>query len=247
MDIKLLQWNIWESRNIDRITDFIKDLNPDILCIQEIRGTYRPDAQLDIVKQIESTSGMASHCEIAQTRINQEGAYSQGNGVFSKYPIIDKTCRFLQESKPKPVDASDEGRIYVEAEINADGNPFTIGTTHLSYTNRFMTTKKKKLEVENLLEIVREKKENYILTGDFNSRPYSWTTKQISRYLKHCGPGLHENTWTVIPFKYKGFIETELNWRLDYVFASKDIHVSSTKIIKTDLSDHLPILVEFSI
>jgi endonuclease/exonuclease/phosphatase family metal-dependent hydrolase len=246
MNIKLLQWNIWESNNIDRIIYIIKDIDPDILCIQEIRDTYRPNSQLDIVEQIENTLGMFSHCEIAQTWNNQYGLYSQGNGIFSKYPILEKTSYFLQESNPKPINASDEGRIYVEAVINANGKQLTIGTTHLSYTNRFVTTKKKKLEIENLLKIVREKKENYILAGDLNSRPYSWTIKQISRYLKHCGPDLHENTWTVIPFNYKGFIESELKWRLDYVFASKNMSVSSAKIINTSLSDHLPILVEFS-
>ena len=46
-------------------------------------------------------------------------------------------------------------------------------------------------------------------------------------------------------FDYKDFKETKLRWRLDYVFASKDIRVIRSKIIKTKFSDHLPILVEF--
>ena len=247
MNLKLLQWNIWESKALDQITSFIKELDPDVLCLQELRGVGSPNPQIDLKEQIESTSGMASYCEIAQTRNNQGAVTSQGNGIFSKYPIIEKTCVFLQESRTNPIDASDEGRTYLEAAINANGNQVTIATTHLSYTNRFVTTKKKKAEINNLLNIVKEKNANYILAGDFNLRPYSWSIKQISRYLKHCGPDLRENTWTVIPFNYQGFIETELKWRLDYVFASKNIIVSSARIIKTSLSDHLPILVEFSI
>jgi endonuclease/exonuclease/phosphatase family metal-dependent hydrolase len=247
MNLKLLQWNIWESHNVDQIIAFLKDLNPDILCLQELRYPHLPVSQDDIQKHIASSLGLYSYCEIAQTWNNRYGIYSQGNGIFSKYPILEKTSFFLQESKPKPVDASDEGRIYVEATINANGKQLTIGTTHLSYTKRFVTTQKKKTEVEKLLKIVKEKSGNYILAGDLNSRPYSWTIKQISKTLKHCGPNLTNNSWTVIPFDYKGFHETELKWRLDYVFASKELYISSAKILKSNLSDHLPIFVEFSV
>ena len=41
-----------------------------------------------------------------------------------------------------------------------------------------------------------------------------------------------------------GFEEKELRWRLDYVFASKNIKVLSSQIIPTEWSDHLPVLVE---
>ncbi|MDR3578118.1 MAG: endonuclease/exonuclease/phosphatase family protein [Anaerolineaceae bacterium] len=247
MIVRLVQWNIWQSINLGEIPDFIKELDAHILCLQEMRGMGGPVSQNDVQKRLEDSLGMASYCEIAQTWRSPEGETWQGNGIFSKYPIIEKSCRFLQQSQPRPSDASDEGRIYVEATINVNGQPLTVGTTHLSYTKRFLTTQKKKAEVSHLLNILTEKNGNYILAGDFNSRPHSWTVKQISKTLKHCGPGLHENTWTVIPFNYHGFTETQLKWRLDYVFASKTMLVSSARIIQTSLSDHLPVMVEFSL
>ena len=61
------------------------------------------------------------------------------------------------------------------------------------------------------------------------------------------GPDYHEKTWTTKPFSYNGFSENSLNWRLDFVFGTKDIKVISSEIIKTDLSDHLPILIKIEI
>ena len=51
-------------------------------------------------------------------------------------------------------------------------------------------------------------------------------------------------TWTTKPFDYGGFAETELRWRLDYAFATPDLEITSAKIVETEYSDHLPILVE---
>ena len=38
------------------------------------------------------------------------------------------------------------------------------------------------------------------------------------------------NTWTTKHFSYNGFTETELNWKLDYIFTTKDIKVKETKV-----------------
>ena len=118
----------------------------------------------------------------------------------------------------------------------------TIGTTHLSYTDRFMETEEKDKEVTNLIN--RIKKSNYILTGDFN-------TNKTSKYIKWLEDILvnnnTSNTWTTKPFSYNGFEETELNWKLDYIFTSKDIKVKEAKVIDTKYSDHLPILLIFKL
>lgn len=41
----------------------------------------------------------------------------------------------------------------------------------------------------------------------------------------------------------KSFEETELKWKLDYIFTSKDIKIKETKVVDTKYSDHLPILI----
>ncbi len=56
-----------------------------------------------------------------------------------------------------------------------------------------------------------------------------------------------EPTWTVYPFDYKGFKETELKYRLDHIFVSKDLNVHDFKVIQSKGSDHLPVLATVNI
>ena len=73
------------------------------------------------------------------------------------------------------------------------------------------------------------------------------TVKKIQKILRNCGPNIKEKTWTTKPFDLNGFKATGLNWRLDYIFATKDLKVTNSQIIKTEYSDHLPLIVEFEV
>lgn len=98
-----------------------------------------------------------------------------------------------------------------------------------------------------MLEIIKNKKENYLLTGDFNATPDSPTITTIKNHLINCGPEFSENTWTTKTFVEGDFSENNLNWRLDYIFRTKDIKNMDAKIMQTDASDHLPLLLSIDI
>lgn len=102
----------------------------------------------------------------------------------------------------------------------------------------------KNKEIQNLINILKDKKENYIFSGDLNTTKTSSYIKQIQQYLINCDT---DNTWTTKPFSYNGFNEDKLNWKLDYVFVTKDIKVSQIDVIDTEYSDHLPLLIEIEV
>jgi endonuclease/exonuclease/phosphatase (EEP) superfamily protein YafD len=85
------------------------------------------------------------------------------------------------------------------------------------------------------------------LTGDFNAPPESYIVKRLGASMLHAGPDYDVKTWTTKPHSYNGFEETDLNWRLDYVFTTPDIRAVSAQVIKTDYSDHLPVLVKVEV
>ena len=128
---------------------------------------------------------------------------------------------------------------YCLNEIN--NKIYTIGTTHLSYTDRFIETEEKDKEVNKLTSIIKNK-DNYIFTGDLNTTQNSKYIKMIEEYYTN---NITSNTWTTKPFSYNGFEVNNLDYKLDYIFTSKDIKVFKTEVINTNYSDHLPILSEF--
>lgn len=249
MKLRILQWNVLFKEDPNKIAAEIQRIDPDIICGQELIQHLSKTPQTDTAKQIASKIGYYYAYQAADSWSNRDEKETQGNAIFSRYPILNISFQHLQPAKHNPPDPEHEGRVYIEARIVVDDNELSIGTTHLSYSHMFTITDHRKKEIDNLLKILQKKNERYVFTGDLNSIPGSYTVNEILKInaLKNAGPNFSENTWTTKPFDYGGFKEEKLNWRLDYAFLSKDIDLVEAKIVKTDVSDHLPILLEIEI
>lgn len=242
MRVKILQWNIWFKEKVENIIEFIKETNPDILCLQELTINSEFNGNQDVPKIISQNLNFDYNFALAQ---EFENGNLQGNGIFSKYKIIENSNFFIAESKNSN-DYSSEGRICAVSKIQLNNRIITIATTHSSYNHKFVENDLKLKEISKLTNFFKINKD-IIFTGDLNITPNAESIKLIENELIHCGPNFNEPTWTTKPFSYNGFKENKLNWRLDYAFASKDIKVISSKILKTKYSDHLPILIEVEI
>lgn len=235
--MRLLQWNIWYKENPKNILRALQQIDADVICLQELTtGTVLHDG-LDVPKYLADGLGFNYFYKEAQV----EGSETLGNAIFSRFPFTKTDFVFIQEFKEKPADYSDEGRVYVEVETNG----YTIGAIHMSYTHRFEMTPQKKRETDELVSVIATKRSKYLLAGDFNALPDSYTITEVGKRLKNAGPDFDQKTWTTKPFSYQGFTANTLDWRLDYVFMTPDIAVQGAKIVDTQYSDHLPILIEF--
>lgn len=245
--MKLLQWNIWYKEKIENVLKILKEINADILCLQELADDSVFNKNINTAKYLKENLQMNMFYQDSNTWATYNKK-SQGNAILTKYPIIKSDFKYLQEPNHDIRDASREGRIYLELTVLINNQELTIGTTHLSYTSRFEITDAKKKEVDNLVNILKTKKTDYIFTGDLNSLPDSYTIKEMSKYLKNTGPDFNAKTWTTKYHEDKwGFKTDKLDWRIDYVFCTEDVKIKSAKILHIPYSDHLPILVEFNL
>ncbi len=251
MPLTLLQWNIWYKENIQDIAKEIKTLSPDIANLQEltIDSQFNPDVY-DTAKYVAEALDYNYWWDVAQTWPDEEvrNKKAQGNGIFTRFPIVEKVSTYIQKPSISPKGPFDEGRVYVEAQLKIDSKILTIGTTHLSYTHKHVITTERKREIDNLINILNKKKSNFIFSADFNARADSYPVEQLSSFLKNCGPLSDQPTWTnKSSTDYKGWTEDKLRWQLDYVFATEDVKITSSRIVKTKYSDHLPILIEIEL
>ena len=237
MNIKLLQWNIWFKENIDNVINDLKQINADIVCIQELCMQKDDNSNVEKIKQLYPYV----YYQIAD--VFSDGLI-QGNAILSKYEIINEKSYFVQKPSEDKNDYSKEGRIYLEVDIKIENRILKVGTTHLSYTDKFVETKSKDNEVNELINIIKKNKNNYIFMGDLNTAKNSKYVNYIKEHLVYYDT---DNTWTTKPFSYNGFEETELNWKLDYLFSSKDLTIDNIKLYKTNISDHLPITAEIEL
>lgn len=246
MKFTLLQWNTWYKEDPNKIASFIKDIDPDIACLQEITINHPNTNNLNVPDLLVQETGMNGHFKDAQYWPTEKGKAYQGNMILSRFPIINKSHHFVQDMKHDNFDDySTEGRVVTEVSLDIEGTDLKIATTHLSYTHKFIETNLKFDEEKRLLDYVKKQEDSFVLTGDFNVTPKSKLINDLSSLLNNAGPDFEENTWTTKPFDYLGFQEIELNWRLDYVFHGDGVKAVSSDVLKTDFSDHLPLLVTF--
>ena len=245
MIIKVLQWNIWYQENVENILKTLKKIDADILCLQEVTtdSTYNPN--LDVPKYFSEELNLNYFYKKAQGWRLKGNKRAMGNAIFSKFPITRKYFKFIQEPTTRPNSLGyNEGRIYIEVELEINNSKLTVGTTHMSFNPWFEVTKNKKNQTKILVNIMEKKSSDFIFTGDFNSTPDLYPIKQFLKILKNAGPELDKNTFSKIPWNDGGFEVNGLEYRIDYIFCTLDIKVLSSKIVESKYSDHLPILVE---
>lgn len=247
MRIKILHWNIWFQERAENILKVVKKINPDICCFQEVTVGSKFNGKKDVAKFIGDKLNYNfnfSNSHKYEFPITPKGEVNYGgNAIFSRFPIIKNSNFPIINPKDSPK-LKYERRTCAVSDIRIGKKILKVATTHKSYSSGFMEDKEKISETEKLVSFLKKYPKDVIFTGDLNLSPNTKSIKLIENELNHCGPDYSKSTWTTKPFSFMGFEETKLKWRLDYVFASKNIKILNSKIIKTKFSDHLPVLVE---
>lgn len=250
MKLKVLQWNIWFQERAENILKVIKRLNPDIICCQEVTIGSKFNDKRNVAEFIANKlkyNYSFSEAHKYEFPITPKGESNYwGNAIFSKYPIIKNFNFPIINPKDLPDDKY-ERRTCAVSEIKIDQKIIKIATTHKSYSSWFIEDQEKINETKKLINFFKKNPKNLIFTWDLNLSPDTKSIRLIEKELIHCGPDYKQPTRTTKPFSFMGFETKELKWRIDYCFASKDIKIINSKIIKTKYSDHLPILIEIEI
>src|SRR5581483_3918841 len=122
-------------------------IHPDIICAQELTTDSEENPGIDVPHFISEKLGYHYFFTEAHRKQMDTRFKIQGNGIFSKFPIIKKNTVSIQESDGSSDDAGNEKRIYLEAQIALPKKHISVGTTHLSFTPYFTITPKRKKEV----------------------------------------------------------------------------------------------------
>ena len=217
---------------------FLQDHPADILCLQELTSGF-PLQTVDNTWQHIADSLDYEYRHIELPVFAQDSEWLQANVIFSKYPIRSSDMTWLYKPGSYVVDGP-QARGYLEASIRVADKDLTVATTHLSYPNRTE-------EIHNLLHVLQDKKSSYILAGDFNAAPTSEIISAMTERLVQVGPDYELGTWPTKPFATDAGSVDLLRDRLDYIFCTPDIEAISSGILKTDVSDHLPVYMNFNL
>jgi len=265
--IKVLSWNVDGLLNVeqplklqkskrDKVIDFIKTTNADIVCLQD--NTFCVVASKKHSDDITEMKNMGYPYHVISEDFNTEKNKSEsyGTGIFSKYPI-ENTNKINYKGN------NYESLLY--ADINIKGKTVRVFTTHLrsmrlhyeiyypteDYTmsqddtadvlsksifHKLIYFDKKHTEQAITAKAVMDStKLPFILCADLNSVPASFVYHQISKGLNDAflnkGSGLG-----------KTYSELSPSLRIDVILTSpviKPLNYSSPRLV---LSDHYPVV-----
>lgn len=257
---RLISWNVAnmyglsnkaevKQHNRTELAQSILDLHPDVICLQEFNHSYTQGQNAD---NIGLFSKQYPHYFYAIDFNKDNGYYTSGSIIFSKFPIIDSG----KINYPGEFNGS---LLYIDVKVNND--TMRIFTTHLQsfgfntrdYADITKIKKRNEQSIEASKNIFKKMQAAFtnrgmqadivhsqtgsvirpsIVCGDFNDVPTSYTYFHIrgsyrqDAFLQH-GLGVGKTYSSLTPML-----------RIDYVLPDTAFSIKQFDMVDENLSDH---------
>ncbi|MEO0413971.1 MAG: endonuclease/exonuclease/phosphatase family protein [Verrucomicrobiota bacterium] len=222
-----LPWRGYMSRtseHMESIIDYIDEVDPDITGLVEVDGgSFRASGlnqSLAVARRIQGCHSYRSkYCE--STKVASLPVLNkQGNAFITKTPANDERFHYLSRGVK---------RLVIDLEY--DGVRFLLVHLALGYRARHA-------QLREIHQLIKDTDSPVVVAGDFNvlSGP-----QELELFLE--ATGLENANLRGAP--------TFPSWRpksqLDFVLHSQDLTVSDFIVPQVPFSDHLPLVVDFSV
>ncbi|QQR98869.1 MAG: endonuclease/exonuclease/phosphatase family protein [Sphingobacteriales bacterium] len=268
--LKVMSYNVknfdlynWSENLVaqEKIFETIESENPDVICFQE----FYSDTTLKF-NTIKKLKQLGYTYYFFSKELVLRNTEEWGIATFSKFPIIDTQKILKQEHKSFYGKYPYKG---ICTTINYNKKHIQIINVHLqsvhfgkedyktitdikeieqvdesgaiSLMNKLKKAfKRRATQADALKQILNTQQQEYILCGDFNDLPNSYTYNTISEDLEDVftenGFGVGSTYSGNIPFL-----------RIDYFLHTQGVNASDFNIIKNNISDHYPIVARFQL
>lgn len=234
----------------NHIIDIVKTENPDVVCFQEYYTRYK--GAFDTTDSLKKALNAPYFYFVPSGTNNYE---SYGLAIFSRYPI--------KNSGSIVFDPNVRGNESIFVDLEVENQLFRVYNVHFQsisfdkqdYAYLDMVTKQMNTEIKSSrriasmiksamlkrsaqVDIMKEQVQSctipYVIAGDFNDTPASYTVVQMTKSLNNAfikqGSGFGKT--------YNGKFP---NFQIDYIASTKEIEILNYHITKAKLSDHFPV------
>lgn len=223
----------------EKISDFVKDQNPDIICIQEYSGN------------------LADFDQYRYKFIFFENKNNKmGQAIYSKFPIVEKGDIHFPNSGNNVIFADikkgkDTVRVYSMHmqsikispdvhEIDEDLNQIDKKKSKMIFRRMSQAFKEQQQQAELFKEHKNSCPYPQIICGDMNNSAFSYVYRSIKGQLNDSFEEAGSGFGTTYNFKYYPA-------RIDYIFTDKKMKIKSFKNFTNFVnSDHYPIMARMA-
>jgi endonuclease/exonuclease/phosphatase family metal-dependent hydrolase len=226
--LKVLTYNIRHGKgldgiiSLDRVGGAISDACADLVALQEVDG-YSP--RTGFRSQAASLGKRLGMRHYFGATIKTAGVPVFGNAILSRLPVRGCNNRNLS-GKGEP-----RGLAEVVALVN--GAEFSFFTTHLG-----LSVEARGEQVAGIVEVLGATTRPFILTGDFNCLPEAEELAPLWMFARDAAAEK--------PAPQSTYPAHEPRVRIDYILVSPHWTVQEVAVLKSDASDHLPVLADIA-
>jgi endonuclease/exonuclease/phosphatase family metal-dependent hydrolase len=234
-DLKIMSYNVrlfnkyeWTTeKDIPKnIAKFIKEKDPDILCLQDYSESA--DFKVDYPYQFVKLSDLNPHT---------------GHAIFSKYPIVKSGSFDFEKTANNILYADvvidkDTLRVYnvhlQSIRLNLDKEYFGQKDAQQLQLKISKAFQMQQDQVERLLDHQSRCDYPIIIAGDLNNTAFSWAYKKMKKGK--------QDAFVKAGAGFDGTYKYKLPLRIDFILADKQLKVNHFKTYKVSYSDHYPIM-----
>lgn len=255
--IKLISYNVccyggnykYED-GFGKVAEYLRDQQPDIVCVQEDADTWRRyvfqeyakflpyNDTLILVSNNLTINALGIHTRYPIVKRERLAYESKGNGSGAWWlQVGDDTLIVVNnhfESCHLTKEDRQQYRQLIKGEIPRDS---VRAESQLLLVKLAEANAKRAAQIRKVKQYVEEHSAYPIIVcGDFNDNPISYSRHEMAKGLTDC----FVSTGRGIGLSYN---QKAFSFRIDHVFCSKDIQPYNCQIDnKMDASDHYPVL-----
>lgn len=174
------------------------------------------------------------------------GITEQGNEILSKFPIIEAKNIFYYKEYSEFTDTTnfrkeDHSRAFVEAILDIKGRKFQLINVHGCWNKDKKDDNRTIIQTKEIVSHIRYDIPS-IVVGDFNLLPNTKSIKTISQKMINLIDKY--NIKSTRP-EFNDGLDIG-NLVCDYIFVNDKVKISDFKVVETNISDHLPLILEFN-
>jgi endonuclease/exonuclease/phosphatase family metal-dependent hydrolase len=211
------------SVNLQRIINFISSVDPDIVALVEVdTGSYRTNYACQaeyIARQLGYSCVVESKYRDNSLALKVPVLKQQANALLTKQSVENFQFHYFEQGVK---------RLVIQTDLRA----IAIFIVHLSLKYRHRQN-----QLEQLHELTQETDKEVIITGDFNT---FWGSRELSLFL--AATGLKNANLHDAPSHPSHAPQRQI----DFILHSSGIRIDNFYIPDVRLSDHSPLVCDFS-
>lgn len=267
MRILSLNVALFEANN-DSLSRFLSEQNPDILCLQEVSKKVDLSVNPDFISKsaIDGATKNLKHSFFSQNLIlkdchlinfhqkasfdfNFGGYLETGNYLKSSCEIIRKFNVFVKKyTETKVIDwekwpnSQSKAVQIVDLQL-PNSKKLRVLNYHGIWTKEKVGNDETLKACRKILAFAREVNYPAIIAGDFNLFP---DTPSMEIFYNDFISLVDEYNISTTRPKSNELSHLKRNV-VDYILVSKDVKINTFEVLDSDISDHLPLLLDFEI